>query len=333
MAQASGRMVGLALLCVALGASSARSQDVAEAARQERERKAARPKDPHHIYTEEDLKRAKILTPEDDARVVSRKATTPAPHEQGQQPQVAEERRENPSVGETAQRYRDEKVARQVEQVAKKKKEEKSGYPLELPGVTLAEPKSVVQPNIGSLREDELRTGKRASASAPMAGSHSRISPFALRSPLAPVDVQPAGLGPLAVVGISVRKAQVLPGDSWWKLAQRYLGRGSRWQELRQLNPGLSRDPNWLAAGATVFVPDLTPARGSPLGPQITVQAGDTLWSLAREQLGCAQSWPALAAANPHVTNYKRLQIGTKLSFPGSQQRGCANSMRLSTRN
>ena len=327
MAQVSRRMVGLALLCVALGASSARSQDVAEAARQERERKAARAKIPLHIYTEEDLKRAKILTPEDDARVVSHKAATPLPQEEGQLPQVAEEQRENPSLREVSQRYREQKAAHQVEQVAKKKKEEKSRYPLELPGLTLAAPKPVVQPNIGSLREDELQTGKRTSSIAPMASSHSRISPFAPRNPVAPVDVQP--VRPLVIMASSIRKEQVLPGDSWWKLSQRYLGQGSRWQELWRLNPGLSRDPNWLAAGATVFVPELTPAPG----PRVTVQAGDTLWSLAREQLGCAQSWPALAAANPQVKNYKRLQIGAKLSFPSGQQHGCANSMRLSARN
>ena len=329
MAQVSRRMVGLTLLCVALGVSSARSQDVAEAARQERERKAARAKNPQHIYTEEDLKRAKILTPEDDARVVSRKAGTPVPQEAGQQPQMAED--QNPSLGEVSQRYHEQQAAPQVEQVAKKTKEEKSRYPLELPGLTLAAPKPVVQPKIGSLREDELRTGKRTSSVAPMASSHLRISPFAPRNLVAPADVQP--VRPLVVVAGSVRKERVLPGDSWWKLAQRCLGKGSRWQELWRMNPGLSQNPGWLAAGAMVFVPELKLARGSAPGPRIIVQAGDTLWSLAREQLGCAQSWPALAVANPQVTNYKNLQIGTKLRFPGGQQHRCAKSMHLSERN
>jgi nucleoid-associated protein YgaU len=315
-------MVGLALLCGALGGAPARSQDVAEAARQERERKAAREKNPHHIYTEEDLKRAKILTPEDDARIVSRKATTPVPQQQGHQLQVAEQPQESPSLGEVAQRYREQKAALQEEPVAKE--EEESRYPLELPAVMLAQPKPVMQPNINSLREDELPTTKRTSTAA--AAASSRISRFAPRNVVAPAGVQP--VGPVVVVASLVRKKQVLPGDSWWKLAQRYLGQGSRWQELWRVNPGLNRNPNRLAAGAMVFVPELTPAGGSPPGPPITVQAGDTLWSLAREQLGCAQRWPALAAANPQVTNYKKLQIGTKLNFPDGQQHECFNRTR-----
>lgn len=328
MPQASRRMVGLALLCGALGGAPARSQDVAEAARQERERQAARAKNPHHIYTEEDLKRAKILTPEDDARVVSRKATIPDLQEQGQQPQVAEQPQESPSLGEVARRYRQQNAARQVEQVAKKT-EEKSRYPLELPGVMLAQPKPVMPPNSNSLREDEWPTAKRTSTAAALASS--RISPFAPENPVTPVGVQP--VSPAVVVGSLVRKKQVLPGDSWWKLAQRYLGKGSRWQELWRVNPGLNRNPNRLAAGTVVFVPELTPVRSSPTGPPITVQAGDTLWSLARERLGCGQRWPELAAANPQVTNSKKLQIGTKLSFPDGRQHGCFSSTRLSPRN
>jgi LysM repeat protein len=215
--------------------------------------------------------------------------------------------------------------------VAKKEKEVKSRYWLELPGLTLAEPKPVVQPNIGSLREDELPTAKRTSSAVPMASSHSRISPFASGNPAGPAEVPPVG-SPV-VAASSVRKEQVRSGESWWKLAQRCLGKGSRWQELWRMNPGLSRNPGWLAAGTMVVVPGLKTAQGSPPGPRIIVQAGDTLWSLAREQLGCAQSWPALAVANPQVTNYKKLQIGTKLRFSGGQQHRCAKSMHLSERN
>ncbi len=50
--------------CLLFGAAQCRAQatqDVAEAARQERERKEA--KNTKHVYTDEDLRRAKILTP------------------------------------------------------------------------------------------------------------------------------------------------------------------------------------------------------------------------------------------------------------------------------
>jgi nucleoid-associated protein YgaU len=48
----------------------------------------------------------------------------------------------------------------------------------------------------------------------------------------------------------------------------------------------------------------------------IVVQKGDTLWSLAREHLGGGQFWPQLAAANPAITQFTELKIGTKLKLP-----------------
>ena len=332
MVRVARKMIGSALLCVTLGAAHAYCQDVAEAARQERERKAAQAKAPRHVYTEEDLKRTKILTPDDNARVISRKANSPVPEKKEVEPQVAEQLpSEAPSLGEVARRYRAEKAAQQAEQTAKNNKEEKSRYPLELPSASLAEPKPMVKPNAGSLREDELRLTPRPAPVAPAASGHSRFSPFAPRNPVTPENPQP--VVPLAVVASSVQPEQVRPGDSWWRLAQRYLGKGSRWEELLRVNPGLSRDPNRLMAGTRVFVPGNMHARGSPPGAQIVVRAGDTLWSMAREHLGCALSWPALAAANPEVTNYKKLQIGTRLSLPSGKPYGCGVHTHPSTRN
>src|SRR6516225_4271381 len=80
-------LVAFALLSGTLSAAPLRAQDAAEAARQARERKAAQQKSgQHHVYTEEELKRAKILTLEDDTRVASRKATTPAQENKNDEP-------------------------------------------------------------------------------------------------------------------------------------------------------------------------------------------------------------------------------------------------------
>src|SRR5579883_2888391 len=66
------------LFLALLGSVSTRAQDVAEAARQERARKAAQANQPHHVYTEEDLKKAQILTPYDVSRALeSRKTAAP----------------------------------------------------------------------------------------------------------------------------------------------------------------------------------------------------------------------------------------------------------------
>ncbi len=59
--------------CIAFGAMQCSAQDVAEAARQERSQKQSKQKKSKHVYTEQDLKRAQILTPEDRAQVEAKK--------------------------------------------------------------------------------------------------------------------------------------------------------------------------------------------------------------------------------------------------------------------
>jgi nucleoid-associated protein YgaU len=98
-------------------------------------------------------------------------------------------------------------------------------------------------------------------------------------------------------------------------MARRYLGDGARWQELLSLNPGLAAHPDSLAAGSTVIVPAAASkiVRGSP--PLITVQAGDTLWSLARIHLGRGSDWQQLAHANPQISDFLHLQVGSQLQL------------------
>src|SRR6266852_1729541 len=59
--------------CAVFGAAQCSAQDVAEAARHERAQKESRQKKSKHVYTEQDLKRAQILSPEDRAQVAAKK--------------------------------------------------------------------------------------------------------------------------------------------------------------------------------------------------------------------------------------------------------------------
>src|SRR5882762_6379226 len=83
------------------------AQDVADAAKQERARKESQEKKSGHVYTEEDLKRAQILTPEDRAQIEARKnQTTP---DAGEKPQDALDAKSfSPDVplGDVARRFR-----------------------------------------------------------------------------------------------------------------------------------------------------------------------------------------------------------------------------------
>src|SRR5260370_30196071 len=69
----------LIISCTIFGFTQCYAQDVAEAARQEKARKENQQKKPKHVYTDEDLKRAQILTPEDRAVVEAKKNQQPVP--------------------------------------------------------------------------------------------------------------------------------------------------------------------------------------------------------------------------------------------------------------
>src|SRR5229473_7716986 len=97
----------LVISCTIFGFSQCYAQDVAEAARQEQARKTSQQKKTKHVYTDEDLKRAQILTPEDRAQVEARKNQQPLPAEDQSQDSVdAQALPPDVSLGEVARRYR-----------------------------------------------------------------------------------------------------------------------------------------------------------------------------------------------------------------------------------
>ena len=260
------RLIVPVLCCAVLGAAQAHAQDVAEAARQARERKAAQENSPHHVYTDDELQRAKILTPDDRSRAIAaRTAPAELQKQETTQPQQAEQSAQapTPSLGEVARAYRQEKAARHAEQLAKETG--RSHYPMELPAATLAAPKPEVGPVAGSLRRDELLAGRPLPV-APVAGGNLRVSPFVPRRAVVPTV--PSLAPPLASMVHLLRREKVQPGDSWWKLARRYLGDGSRWAELVRVNPGLDANPNQLRSGIFVFVPESLRTGKAPSGPE-----------------------------------------------------------------
>jgi nucleoid-associated protein YgaU len=98
----------LVISCTIFGFSQCYAQqNVAEAARQEQTRKANQQKKTKHVYTDEDLKRAQILIPEDRAQVKARKNQQPLPAEEQSQDSVdAQALPPDVSLGEVARRYR-----------------------------------------------------------------------------------------------------------------------------------------------------------------------------------------------------------------------------------
>jgi nucleoid-associated protein YgaU len=340
-----------------LGTFAAHAQDVAEAARQEQARKGAEANGPKHVYTEEDLKKDRILTPYDQARVAARKQPRPPvpAQESADQQQPAAGDSEGESLGAIARRYRNEKEEQQAE-VARKRNYTPFRYELTHPAV--ASPKAGVAA-IPGIRPNQPYADLPSSALPPVTHSRSpkasragraRVSPFEPR-PLTAAPPVPR-VGPLpeaAIVAVpqptlpasrqraveSASKARlrlvvVQTGDSWWRLASQHLGEGNRWAELRALNPRVGGSADLLRVGIAVLVPEGNKVQvDSPPAAkriQIRVQRGDTLWSLAREHLGRASAWSCLAGLNPEIRDYGRMAVGTLLQLPGGEQAGvCAS--------
>jgi nucleoid-associated protein YgaU len=288
------------LLSGLICASGLRAQDAAEAARQEQERKASEAKAPGHVYTEDDLKRAKILTPKDQAKFAARK-NNPTEKKEEQAKGAGESAPGGESLGEVARRYRKEKAEREAAWATGKG--DRSQFPMKLPEETMAAPRMLVQP----------KTEARAAGSSRKNVATGRVSPFQPREPGTSVlRVKPEVVTPNA----AMVSRKVERGDSWWKLAALYLGNGSRWQELREMNPAVTNRPELLLRGSTVLVPAGVVGRGTTVAKSVTVQKGDTLWGLARVHLGRGAAWNCLAEANVELGEPKRLRIGQRVMLP-----------------
>jgi nucleoid-associated protein YgaU/DNA-binding SARP family transcriptional activator len=152
-----------------------------------------------------------------------------------------------------------------------------------------------------------------APAVAAPAADGEMINTIAEQPPAAPVEAPAAQ----PVLTITVQRH-----DTYWAIAERCLGDGFRWREIRDLNVGRvmtdgyvvtpSSDlirPGWvlnLPSDARTGTPDpLVPACEAPVRPagggEVTVKAGDNLWVLAEQQLAVVRGRePSDAETRPY---------------------------------
>lgn len=353
---------GFAILicsCLFAGAAQCRGrvpQDVAEAARQERARKDA--KKPKHVYTDEDLRRERILTPEDqaelDARRKAQPTITPAPAEpaldaNAEMPQLP--------LGDIARRYRNAKLAAQA------------ANPFHLPfdEPVFADP-AISAPEVAAPRPN-------------FAPAHPNFVPARPQTEVAPALSAPApesGLAPSAAVPRVARPAgsylashpNLAPAQPGQLAAPSLSNRAA----VRRVDPFAKRfAPTAPAAishadtvvaqpkadAATVAAPkssvrvEVAPAapRSSGVAPvvapsnvaasmeakgnmsrrTVTVRPGDSLWKLAQENLGRGARWQELLAVNPGIEDPARIAAGTEIILPANQT-GMKSDMRVTVK-
>jgi nucleoid-associated protein YgaU len=190
----------------------------------------------------------------------------------------------------------------------------------------------IVRPNVYRDFSKDVRPtlpapGVRLAPALPKLSSRSAppsilVQPMQARFPSA-LRQSNAFAKPVAPATTATKKTvNVQSGDSLWKLAQENLGRGQRWPELLAANPNIV-NPNQIGAGAQLNLPSAVAAtpnsarhHGNSAASIIRVRKGDTLWALARTNLGRASAWPCLAAANPFISDPHRIYENQELIVP-----------------
>lgn len=341
---------GFAILmcsCLLAGAAQCRArapQDVAEAARQERARKEEQKKS-KHVYTDEDLRRATILTPEDEARVEASRKAPPAAAEA--QPAL-DANAEIPQLplGDIARRYRDAKRALQnpdpfhlpfdepvfadpvisVPDVAPPRPSFAPAHPNLVP----ARPHPTVAPVLPSSApaaslDPTVSLPKVARPATDFSPAHPNFLPAHPGAAVAPVVPNPA---PLRRVDPFTRRLAPAPPSVSRTLSATPQPKAAPATTRPNVAAAIAPSaPNSnLTAIAPTAQPPLVAASVAPSATienvrsqrTITVQPGDSLWKLAQQNLGHGSRWQELLAANPGIVDPKRIAAGTEIVLPAN---------------
>ena len=107
----------------------------------------------------------------------------------------------------------------------------------------------------------------------------------------------------------------IQPGDSLWGIAQRYYGSGQYWERILRDNADTISSPNRIYAGQVIIIKltqnnveppantevnTIENASENPIvnAGSYTIQAGDSLWGIARRVYGRGELWEKIYQAN-----------------------------------
>lgn len=125
-------------------------------------------------------------------------------------------------------------------------------------------------------------------------------------------------------VPLEFKTHRVEPGESLWKISERYYGFGKHFEHIWKANQDKLPTPqSFLSVGSEIRIPPKPLTVSQPelgIGDSTdvyVVQAGDTLSSIAEQTLGSSTLWLMLYNANREtVPDPHRLSVGLKLRMP-----------------
>ena len=325
------------LAAVALAAGTpVWAQDVAEAARQAKKNKANNGL--KHVYTDEDLKRKRILTPEDQATLDAKKNEQPAPGATAPESLDAENLDTLP-LGDVARMYRALKEFRaQTGDFHLPASDAVLASPRVSPDFALHAPSAPsvmnVAPASPTIANDENGSAPaftNASPAAPKAVHQFGIAkPHASRAAQQTVPVAPQLSNGLASVGMSGATgatfsgaATVAPPAAVAAVAPTVAAAPvAAIAVVPEATPAAAREfvaPHPNAVEPSAHAIPTAPVFGNSATPlTIVVKRGDSFWKLAQINLGDGHRWHELLAVNPTITDPNHLVPGTVLKLGGS---------------
>jgi nucleoid-associated protein YgaU len=321
------------------------SQDVAEAARQERARKAARAQSAQeetHVYTNDDLRRSHILLEADSARVAARKLNSaPTRAVAAEASALVSENAKAIPAGDTAKgasesldvvarRYRQEKIAREAMRASGDLAA--SHFRLEIPASSLAELAPRVAPG-GTPNSAPYVGNSVAPRVAGHAPSHlpQNIAPHPaiVLLPARPAKTveerNPRRRDPFSrpAIGLAAERSSKLnvisppPIPALPELSKTTMPllTGSQPASLKPAPASLARDVIGKPMGVARVVAPPNPG-SRVVRERVTIRAGDSLWGLSRRYLGRGLCWREWLVSNSGLSDPRTLRAGAVLVVP-----------------
>lgn len=114
----------------------------------------------------------------------------------------------------------------------------------------------------------------------------------------------------------------IIPGDTLWKIAVKYFGRGELWRKIYNENKDIIQNPDRIYAGQKIKIRlddtalDKTAVDNVKKGVYRVV-SGDNLWKISQKIYGSGKHWERIYRANQKaISNPGRIYAGQEIIIP-----------------
>jgi nucleoid-associated protein YgaU len=281
------------------------AQDVAEMARQAQARKHQQTKHKKHVYTEEDLKRARILTREDQELLAAKKRDAVLPGAEASTTLDAQTLEHLP-LGDVARRYR------AMKELNHSQTGELAEYHLPVTDAALA----YAKPGFVAPRPNAIESTTHNAPAAPLFPNPD-LNALRLNTLLVlPRPIVPAPTPNRTTATHALSISRTIAAKTMFAVSKPNVP-ASVTHEIPVApvfaNPEVVSLPELGFVAPTALI---APAISNASAPRsVIVKYGDSLWKLAQINLGDGHRWHELAAINPGIVNPEHILPGTPINI------------------